>query len=300
MLSRNALSTCRTHTKVLCSHRSLATVSDIAGPSSSSPKRPPNSSQNPSKPTINAAVILNRSPIITRTPSLFERSYYSYHARIQRALFNPFPSEFYFKAGSLLEGKFVEEEQERERLTFGGPTFVRRKGTTTDADAGAAGSAEVIGEAKTEEPMPRVHEADIKGDVRSLDRQGERNIYLLLQGRDPAGNSAWRFPQGGIQEGELLHEAAERDLHAECGKLMDTWVVSRNPIGVYEPSRPTGADELSLAKSYIFFYKAHILAGQVQPDAKNILDFAWLTKEEIEPRVDKEYWSGVKDMLSDF
>lgn len=253
---------------VLCSHRSLATVSDIAGPSSSSPKRPPNSSQNPSKPTINAAVILNRSPIITRTPSLFERSYYSYHARIQRALFNPFPSEFYFKAGSLLEGKFVEEEQERERLTFGGPTFVRRKGTTTDADAGAAGSAEVIGEAKTEEPMPRVHEADIKGDVRSLDRQGERNIYLLLQGRDPAGNSAWRFPQGGIQEGELLHEvcvgaivllpctsphasgiqAAERDLHAECGKLMDTWVVSRNPIGVYEPSRPTGADELSLAK----------------------------------------------------
>lgn len=42
------------------------------------------------------------------------------------------------------------------------------------------------------------------------------------------------------------------------------------------------------------------MAGQVRPDGKTILDFAWLTKEEIEPRVDQQYWSGIKDMLSDF
>ena len=46
--------------------------------------------------------------------------------------------------------------------------------------------------------------------------------------------------------------------------------------------------------------KAHIFAGQVQPVERNITDFAWLTKEEIEPYVDKEYWLGTKDMLSDF
>ena len=51
-------------------------------------------------------------------------------------------------------------------------------------------------------------------------------------------------------------------------------------------------------QTYLFFYKAHIFAGQAK--AEKITDFAWLTKEEIESRVDKEYWNGTKDMLSDF
>ena len=50
----------------------------------------------------------------------------------------------------------------------------------------------------------------------------------------------------------------------------------------------------------MFFYKAHVLAGQARPDGKNILDFAWLTKEEIHRRVDTGYWEGVKDMISDY
>ena len=50
----------------------------------------------------------------------------------------------------------------------------------------------------------------------------------------------------------------------------------------------------------VFFYKAHIFAGQVQPAEKRITDFAWLTKEEIESYVDKDYWEGTKDMLADF
>ena len=45
---------------------------------------------------------------------------------------------------------------------------------------------------------------------------------------------------------------------------------------------------------------AHILSGQVQPNGKSVTDFAWLTKQEIESRVEKSYWLGVKDMLADF
>lgn len=48
----------------------------------------------------------------------------------------------------------------------------------------------------------------------------------------------------------------------------------------------------------MFFFKAHIMAGQVKP-SKSITDFAWLTKKEIQKRVDAQYWDGVKDMLSD-
>ena len=42
------------------------------------------------------------------------------------------------------------------------------------------------------------------------------------------------------------------------------------------------------------------MAGQVHPVKENIKNFAWLTKEEIEPRVDKHYWEGIRDILSDF
>jgi large subunit ribosomal protein L46 len=41
------------------------------------------------------------------------------------------------------------------------------------------------------------------------------------------------------------------------------------------------------------------MAGQVRP-AEGIRDFAWLTKQEIEQRLDQGYWENIKDMLSDF
>lgn len=41
------------------------------------------------------------------------------------------------------------------------------------------------------------------------------------------------------------------------------------------------------------------MAGQVKPQGDHIKDFAWLTKEEIETRVDQHYWDGIKDILSD-
>ena len=42
------------------------------------------------------------------------------------------------------------------------------------------------------------------------------------------------------------------------------------------------------------------MAGQVKPENKNIKDFAWLTKEEVEMRLEKDYWDAVKDILSDY
>jgi large subunit ribosomal protein L46 len=41
------------------------------------------------------------------------------------------------------------------------------------------------------------------------------------------------------------------------------------------------------------------MAGQVRP-GESIQDFAWVTKQEVEKRVENPYWQGVKDMLSDY
>lgn len=190
--------------------RSLATVTGSSAPSTSTtevlPPVPSKPKKQAAKHTLNAGVILNRSPIITRTPTAFEKSYYAYQSRIQRALFNPFPNEFYFKPGSLLEGKFAAEERDREREAFGGPGT---SGASDGNDAAIAASKqimEVLGEEERVKPMPRVHESDIKGDVKSLDRKGDRNLYLLVRGKNAAGKDVWRFPQGGVDAGELLHD----------------------------------------------------------------------------------------------
>lgn len=243
-------------------------------------------------------MILNRSPILTRTPSFFERAFYAYQARIRRALHNPFPYEFYFKQGSLLEAKFNLEERQRDRTAFG-----RGFGADSRNAPGAKLTAEDLkkfGQAEDESTVSRKHASDESGDVKSLDRKGQRNLYLLVQ-RKENGRDVWGFPQGEVEEGELLHQAARRDLIAQCGEGMDTWIVSRKPIGLHEihPAVPP-KDPSTPSKTCVFFFKAHIMAGQVQPDGKNVSDFAWLTKLEIRKRVDPKYWDAIKDMLSDF
>lgn len=55
-----------------------------------------------------------------------------------------------------------------------------------------------------------------------------------------------------------------------------------------------------LLKDHVFFFKAHIMAGQGRVDGKLVEDFAWLTKEEIREKVSKNYWAVVSDLLSDF
>ena len=42
------------------------------------------------------------------------------------------------------------------------------------------------------------------------------------------------------------------------------------------------------------------MAGQAKPDVKGIQDFAWLTKQEIQTRVNLEYWNRIKDILSEY
>ncbi|EDR11349.1 mitochondrial 54S ribosomal protein YmL17/YmL30 [Laccaria bicolor S238N-H82] len=245
---------------------------------------------------IATSVILNRSPILTRTPTLFEQAFYAYQARIRRALHNPFPYDFYFKQGSLLETRFNMEERKRERQAFG-PNFV--SDDVVDPEKAAADKAAVeqlaLQEGEGEELMPRKHAADLSDDFKSLDRRGKRNLYLLLQVEED-GNSVWRFPEGGIEQADFLHQAAQKDLHAECGSHMDTWIVGRCPIGVYKRSPKSTAEP----EQTVFFFKGQIMAGQAQTHGESVKDFAWLTKEEIEKHVEKDYWDGVKDILSDY
>ncbi|KAJ7632259.1 39S mitochondrial ribosomal protein L46-domain-containing protein [Roridomyces roridus] len=246
----------------------------------------------PSKPVLSTAVILNRAPILTPSPTVFERAFYAYQQRIRRALHNPFPSEFYFKQGSLLEARFNSEERYRERVAWG-PGYVKEEVMSEERKAAekAAIDQMALQDRSDDKLLPRVHPSDRVRDYQSLDRKGRRNLYLLI--RDTGHKTPWEFPRGLAAQDELLHQSAQREFLAKCGNYMDTWIVTRKPIGMFKPRVPEQAPE-----KITFFFKAHIMAGQVRP-ADSMKDFMWLTKQEIQTRVTKEYWEGVKDMLSD-
>lgn len=145
-------------------------------------------------PRLQTSVILTRSPTLSHTPTPFESAYYAYQARLARTLSSPFPSEFYFKKGSLLERKFNAEERAREAATFG-------------EDFGGLEGEERVEDVPSEEDevvvLPRESEADRTGDVKSLNRRGERNLYLLV--KDTASGE-WRFPQGDANLEQPLHD----------------------------------------------------------------------------------------------
>ena len=129
---------------------------------------------------------MNRSPLLTRTPTPFEKAFYKYQARIHRAISNPFPHDFYFKPGSILGKRFREEERRRELLSFR-PEKAKKFNITED-------SIEQTDE-EEEKPRPRWTEADEKNDLKSLERKGERNLYLLVKSR-PGEKYEWDSRKG--------------------------------------------------------------------------------------------------------
>lgn len=184
--------------------RALATVA------SESPS--PRMSHASRKPLLYTAVILNRAPILTPSPTVFERAFYAYQQRIRRALHNPFPSEFYFKQGSLLEARFNAEERFRERVAWG-PTYAKEEDITPERKAAeqAAIDQMALQERSDDKLMPRIHPSDAERDYQSLDRKGRRNLYLLVRGE--GSKAPWEFPRGLAERGELLHQVCVARFH---------------------------------------------------------------------------------------
>jgi large subunit ribosomal protein L46 len=101
------------------------------------------------------------------------------------------------------------EDMKRERKAFGKPFGM----PATDTDGNVVGPTyEDIGlQEEDEESMPRTHAADTQGDIKSLDRKGQRNLYLLIKAKSgEEGKEVWKFPEGGFQKGGLLHEVYHR------------------------------------------------------------------------------------------
>ena len=92
-----------------------------------------------------------------------------------------------------------------------------------------------------------------------------------------------------------MHDVAPASVTDSLGNKMDIWLVSNLPVGVHKAAGEGGE------KTY--FLRGHVLAGNAElaKDKKEVEEFQWLTKEEIEKLMGegKElgYWKGVEDLL---
>ncbi|KAA8893765.1 39S mitochondrial ribosomal protein L46-domain-containing protein [Sphaerosporella brunnea] len=260
-----------------------------------------------------SGVVLSRPPMLTRSLTPFEESYYFYQRRLNQRLALPFTRYFYFKKGTAAD---TERKRKLKALVEGGQlwTGFGKTGWKDELMVGDEShrsddngyrrlvESSVTGEdgdsASFEAPLPRRTKADEVNDRRSLDRAGERTLYLLVKSKRE--KHAWRFPQAVLQGRETLVESAKRTLAEAAGVNMNTWFVGNVPIGhlVYEYEKGFQGDADKIGKK-VFFMKARIMAGQadLKDNKLGLEDFLWLTKEEIGEVVDKSYWESVKPML---
>ncbi|CAD6573970.1 MAG: 54S ribosomal protein L17 mitochondrial [Cyphobasidiales sp. Tagirdzhanova-0007] len=194
--------------------------STTAIPSTSSPPSPPHSPSSISTSTspsassstrIVASILLSRPPRRRSPLSTFEKEYYRYARRINKATSSPFDPEWYFRKGSQGEQAWKElaaTEQAKE---------------LEDSDK------VVVEDEKSET------------DFHNVDRKQDRTLYMLAK-KDRA-HFAWQCPQGGLEGKESLSQAALRELLEEFGAELDVWQTGKVPAAWHAYSLPQPTNE---------------------------------------------------------
>ncbi len=122
------------------------------------------------------------------------------------------------------------------------------------------------------------------------------NKYLLV--RKPRKDNAWQFPQGGVDEGESLIQAAQRELQEECGQDLRVTISSQS-IGEYEYLFPESFTRHfgEYDGAHVVFFQAEWIDGAVEIDNNEIVESRWCRREGIKNLVEKKYWEVVKKFL---
>ncbi|KAI9338080.1 hypothetical protein DFJ73DRAFT_779663 [Zopfochytrium polystomum] len=236
------------------------TTTTSAAPSSSS-----------SSYDIRVGLLIKRNPVILAPQGEFEREYHLHRQRQERAEARPFNVEFYFKKGTEAERRWLKA-QEAVGATPERPSATRR----FDRDLANLVAGEVKG------PITK---ADERGDVAALDRKLDQPLYLaVLDGK----TGKWALPAGKLDGQELLHEAADRHVKEMFGTLHGDTFFIKHVIIAGNP-KPKGAAAAAGGKK-----KGGPQQQQSQGHDGGI---AWLTREELQGRMDASEFAALEGML---
>ncbi|KAK3340996.1 39S mitochondrial ribosomal protein L46-domain-containing protein [Neurospora tetraspora] len=284
---------------------------------------------------IKSGVILTRPPLLTRDLTPFEESFYFYQKRLNERLTAPFRKDFYFKKDTASDldwriklkerhgvpAKDIGRYNPRGRMAWNDEVLVGSHTSSreqmvekliADAEMRVSEDGEEIpaeDRVPVEKPMPRRTEADEKGDVKRLDRALDKTLYLVVKKKvenvegGAEKKAQWMFPTGVVPTDEGLHETAARILAESAGVNMNTWIVGRVPVAHHVVRPVFGQKDGALLKKgeKIFFLKGRIMAGQADltDNLHDLVDFKWLTQEELRSTLAEEYFQSVKGMFAE-
>lgn len=91
-------------------------------------------------------------------------------------------------------------------------------------------------------------------------------------------------------------------MKSAAGVNMNTWIVGRVPVA-HMVTHPKFDEVTSLKKpgEKVFFLKGRIMAGQadLKDNQMGYKDFHWLTREELEEKMEPDYFHSVRNMMAD-
>ncbi|XP_065859764.1 uncharacterized protein [Euphorbia lathyris] len=130
------------------------------------------------------------------------------------------------------------------------------------------------------EPAQRITEGDESNNKKSLLRELDRRLYLLLYGNafgSPNKEPVWHFPEKIYEGEETLRKCAESALQSVLGDLSHTYFVGNAPTGhMVMPSIDKAPDN-----SYKqFFFKSQVIGTRKFKIGK-CDDYVWVTKDEL-------------------
>lgn len=194
---------------------------------------------------LRAGVVVSRAPVLTRPLHPFEKAFFLYQRRLNERLALPFTRYFYYKKDTPADREWKRKAKQRltpardigvynaygetgwnDELLVGDRTSEPEEQVEAlirDAEGFATGEEAKEGEGKAKDksqevevqrPLPRITEADQKGDQTSLNRLLDRSLYLLVKNKD----GRWRFPEDSIRGKEGLHQVSKKAAQASRNK----------------------------------------------------------------------------------
>jgi large subunit ribosomal protein L46 len=231
---------------------------------------------------IVSSVCVQRFPTISRAKTQLEQQFHDLQVdfRMKKSRLSEFELE---------EKKYLEAKRDREKKAMEENIDVSRlDGGTEFEELQEARDNEL----KLFQPQPRITEADIYDDRRSLNRKLDKILYLIVKKRN---ENVWEMPQEILKEGQTLAQGAQCSLTNVCGGDLSVQFVSNGPVAYYKYRYPSRDDGFIGCK--MFFMKAQYMSGHVTINNNIIDDHLWITKDELIHYLSNDYYKAISPAL---
>ncbi|CAB9511315.1 39S ribosomal protein L46, mitochondrial [Seminavis robusta] len=138
-------------------------------------------------------------------------------------------------------------------------------------------------------PAPRETEADLNGDVRTLDRRLKTRVFLAVKDTAPSGDEVWQLPTVAVEDGETLLQTAKRAISDKVGDGLDVWYASNCPMAVDVQVFEGEEQGDGYFGTKTFFMPVQYDEGTLSQEDIFVKDFAWLEKSELVDRMKEQH-----------